>query len=142
MGRWSQWQRTLIPLSELENMLMEPGYAQGMAGVYEHARDAGPFVFIAGQTPQPRSGDTPKSIEDQVDVAIAKIVTLLSERDLELADVVKMTYYLTDLADLPGVRVALDRALPHPRPAATLVEVSGLIDPLFRIEIEAVAFRG
>jgi 2-iminobutanoate/2-iminopropanoate deaminase len=113
-----------------------------MARVYEHARDAGPFVFIAGQTPQSGSGETPTSIEDQVSVAIAKIVTLLSARDLELADVVKMTYYLTDLADLPRARFALDRVLPHPRPAATLVEVSGLVDPQFRIEIEAVAFRG
>jgi enamine deaminase RidA (YjgF/YER057c/UK114 family) len=53
-----------------------------------------------------------------------------------------MTYFLTDLADLDGVRAALDRVLPHPRPTASLVEVSALIDPLFRIEIEAVAFRG
>jgi enamine deaminase RidA (YjgF/YER057c/UK114 family) len=113
-----------------------------MVLVYEHARDAGPFVFIAGQTPQEASGDAPQRIEDEVTVAVRKIDGLLSERGLGLGDVVKMTYYLTDLADLAGVRAALDRLLPHPRPTAGLVEVSGLIDPLFRIEIEAIAFRG
>lgn len=110
--------------------------------VYEQAREAGSFVFIAGQTPQRSSGDVPHGIEDQVAIALGKIDALLSERGLELGDVVKMTYFLTDLADLDGVRAALDRVLPHPRPTASLVEVSALIDPLFRIEIEAVAFRG
>jgi enamine deaminase RidA (YjgF/YER057c/UK114 family) len=113
-----------------------------MATLYEHAREAGPFVFVAGQTPQPDSGVTPLGIEDQVTIAMEKIATLLAERGLGLADVVKMTYFLTDLTDLPGARTALDRVLPHPRPAASLVQVSGLVDPLFRIEIEAVAFRG
>jgi enamine deaminase RidA (YjgF/YER057c/UK114 family) len=113
-----------------------------MVMVYEHARDAGPFVFIAGQTPQDASGRTPPDIEDQVAVAVGKIEALLAERGLGLRDVVKMTYFLTDLGDLAGTRAALDRALPHPRPTASLVEVSGLIDPLFRIEVEAIAFRG
>jgi enamine deaminase RidA (YjgF/YER057c/UK114 family) len=31
--------------------------------------------------------------------------------------------------------------LPHPRPAASLVEVSALVDPRFRVEIEATAYR-
>jgi len=30
---------------------------------------------------------------------------------------------------------------PHPRPAASLVEVSALVDPRFRVEIEATAYR-
>jgi enamine deaminase RidA (YjgF/YER057c/UK114 family) len=113
-----------------------------MVMVYEQARDAGSFVYIAGQTPQQASGAVPHGIEDQVAIAVGKIDALLSERGLGLGDVVKMTYFLTDLADLDGVRAALDRALPHPRPTASLVEVSRLVDPLFRIEIEAIAFRG
>ena len=53
----------------------------------------------------------------------------------------KVTYFLTDIGDLAAVRAALDEVLPHPRPAASLVEVSGLVDPRFRVEIEATAYR-
>lgn len=112
-----------------------------MAAVYEHVRTAGPFAFIAGQTPQDAFGDVPEAIEDQVRTCLGKIEVLLSRSGLTLLDVVKVTYFLTDIAELAGVRTALDRALPHPRPAASLVEVSALIDPRFRIEIEAIAYR-
>ena len=53
-----------------------------------------------------------------------------------------MTYFLTDIGELEQVRAALDAVLPQPRPTASLVEVSGLVDPRFRIEIEAIAYRG
>ncbi|HJQ42538.1 MAG TPA: RidA family protein [Jatrophihabitantaceae bacterium] len=113
-----------------------------MAALYEQVREAGPFVFVAGQTPQDDSGDVPDDVERQVANAMAKINTLLAERGLSLTDVVKATYFLTDIADLAGVRAALDHALPQPRPTASLVEVSALVDPRFRIEIEVVAYRG
>jgi enamine deaminase RidA (YjgF/YER057c/UK114 family) len=112
-----------------------------MAVVYEQVREAGGFVFVSGQTPQDEAGDVPEETEAQVGIAVAKIESLLAQLDLDLSHVVKMTYFLTDIADLAGVRSALDRALPQPRPAATLVAVSALIDPRFRIEIEAVAHR-
>ena len=47
-----------------------------------------------------------------------------------------------DLADLDTVRAELLERLPEPRPAATLVEVSGLVDPTFLVEIDAVADLG
>lgn len=112
-----------------------------MVRVYEQVRVAGPFVFVAGQTPQRPSGEVPDAIEDQVAVAIDKIEGLLSEHGVALGDLVKVTYFLTDIADLAGVRSALDRALPHPRPTATLVQVSALIDTRFHIEIDAIAYR-
>jgi enamine deaminase RidA (YjgF/YER057c/UK114 family) len=112
-----------------------------MPSLYEHVREAGPFVFVAGQTPQGASGEVPEDIEEQVAIAIGKIAALLAERGLGLGDVVKVTYFLTDIADLPGVRAALDTLLAHPRPTSTLVQVSALVDPRLRIEIEAIAYR-
>jgi 2-iminobutanoate/2-iminopropanoate deaminase len=112
-----------------------------MPMIYEHVRDAGPIVFIAGQTPQRPSGEVPDEIGAQAIVVVDKIAALLAERDLGLADVVKVTYFLTDIGDLPQLREALDAVLPTPRPTASLVEVSALIDPRFRVEIEAIAYR-
>jgi enamine deaminase RidA (YjgF/YER057c/UK114 family) len=68
--------------------------------IYEHVRDAGPFVFVAGQTPQRDSGEVPDEIGAQAVVALGKIAALLAERDLGLIDVVKVTYFLTDMGEL------------------------------------------
>ena len=116
-------------------------YRRSVPLVYEQVREAGPFIFVAGQTPQDASGDVPADIEGQVAIALGKISALLSPFGAGLSDVVKVTYFLTTIDDLAGVRAALDVALPHPRPTATLVEVSALIDSRFRIEIDAVAYR-
>jgi 2-iminobutanoate/2-iminopropanoate deaminase len=55
---------------------------------------------------------------------------------------VKLTYFLRDINDLQPFRDVMLAELPAPRPAASLVEVSNLIDPRFRIEIEGVADLG
>lgn len=112
-----------------------------MAAIYEHLREAGGFLFVAGQTPAGDSGDVPDDAGEQATVALAKVAAVLSRAGARLEDVVKVTYFLTDIADLAAVRAALDEVLPHPRPAASLVEVSALIDPRFRVEIEATAYR-
>jgi enamine deaminase RidA (YjgF/YER057c/UK114 family) len=54
--------------------------------------------------------------------------------------VVKLTIYLTDLGDLDAVRRARDEFISADRPpASSLVQVSGLIHPAFRIEVDALA---
>ncbi|HEY0949693.1 RidA family protein [Nocardioides sp.] len=112
-----------------------------MAAIFEQVREAGGFVFVSGQTPLTGSGEVPDDAGEQATVVIGKIEGLLAEAGRTLGDVVKVTYFLTDIADLAAVRAALDAALPHPRPAASLVEVSALVDPRFRVEIEATAYR-
>jgi len=112
-----------------------------MTMVYEQVRVAGPFAFVSGQTPLDDQGGVPADAAGQVGVVVGKIEGLLRGIGMGLADVVKVSYFLTDIADLAEVREALDQLLPHPRPAAVLVEVSALIDPRFRIEIDAVAHR-
>ena len=55
-------------------------------------------------------------------------------------DVVKLTFYLRDLADLDDVRAVRDRFVdPERLPASSLVQVAGLIHPHFRLEVDAVA---
>ena len=112
-----------------------------MGAIFENLREAGGFVHVAGQTPLTSSGEVPADGGEQATVVVHKIAGLLAEVGLGLADVVKVTYFLTDLDDLGAVRAALDAVLPYPRPAASLVEVSGLVDPRFRVEIEAIAHR-
>ena len=59
---------------------------------------------------------------------------------LEMEQVVRLTVYLTDLADLDAFRRARDEHICVDRPpASSLVQVSGLVNPAFRVEIDALA---
>lgn len=99
----------------------------------------GPLLFVAGQTPATPDGGVPQSAEAQTRVVLDKIAVLLAEHQLGWDAVVKLTYYLCDIGDLAVVRTVLLDVLPEPRPAATLVAISGLIDPRFVVEIDAIA---
>jgi enamine deaminase RidA (YjgF/YER057c/UK114 family) len=55
------------------------------------------------------------------------------------ADVVKVTVFLTDVDDRPLVNPVRQEVFGESRPASTLVEVSALVIPGAKIEVEAVA---
>lgn len=58
----------------------------------------------------------------------------------QMSHVVKLTIFLTDLADLEVVRLVRDEYIAtQAPPASSLVQVSGLVNPALRIEIEALA---
>jgi enamine deaminase RidA (YjgF/YER057c/UK114 family) len=56
------------------------------------------------------------------------------------ADLIRLGFYLTDLADLAQIRAARDEFLDgvHP-PANSLMEISGLVIPDARVEVDALA---
>ena len=109
---------------------------------FEHVREAsGPFLFVAGQVPLEDDGSVSEDAGRQAEVVLDRIAGLLEEHGCGLADVVKVTYFLTDLDDLEAVRAVIRARLAPPRPAASLVQVVGLVDPRFRVEVEAVAAR-
>ncbi len=112
-----------------------------MAAVFEQVRETESLVFVSGQTPLTAGGDVSDDAGEQVRAAVGKIAAQLEPLGLGLESVVKVTYFLTDSDDIADVRAALDAVLPHPRPAASLVVVRALVDPRFRVEIEAIAVR-
>ncbi len=68
------------------------------------------------------------------------LAVALAVAGTSIARVVKLTVYLTDLADLPVFRRIRDEyvSADYP-PASSLVQVSGLVHPEARVEIEALA---
>lgn len=107
--------------------------------VFSPSRSAPGLVFVSGQTPLRDDDGVDEDAGAQVHVVLDRIRDALREHGLGLDDVVKVTYFLTRIDDLPAVRAALQERWTDPPPAASLVEVSALIDPRFRIEIEAIA---
>ncbi|WP_344468912.1 RidA family protein [Kitasatospora kazusensis] len=103
---------------------------------------SGRTVAVSGQLPLDRDGqvvgvDDP---EAQITQVFENLVTALASAGAGMEHVVKLTVYLTDLADLPFFRQVRDRYLPVERPpASSLVQVSALVHPACRVEIDALA---
>ncbi|MEU6273347.1 RidA family protein [Streptomyces populi] len=58
-------------------------------------------------------------------------------------DVVKLTFFVTDMAHMPAIRAARAEHIPADRlPAASAVQVAALVRPEFLMEIEAYAVVG
>jgi enamine deaminase RidA (YjgF/YER057c/UK114 family) len=56
------------------------------------------------------------------------------------ADVIKLTYFVTDVAHMPAIRAVRDEYLdPAQLPASTAVQVAALVFPDLLLEIEALA---
>ena len=56
-----------------------------------------------------------------------------------MADVVKVTVYVTDIGDLDKIAPVRLRYFPENGPASAIVEVSRLALPDLKVEIEAIA---
>ena len=111
---------------------------------YSRAVRVGPFVSVAGTTAAGPDGAplAPGDAGRQAEIVLARIAEALGRAGARLEDVVRTRIYVTDMADWPAVGRAHGAVFGAIRPAATLVEVSALIDPALRVEIEADAIIG
>jgi enamine deaminase RidA (YjgF/YER057c/UK114 family) len=109
---------------------------------YSHAvRFTGAMVAVSGQVPADADGHVVgDDAEAQVRQVYANLATALRAAGSDLRHVVKLTVFLTDLADLPAFRRVRDEVMgPGDQPACSLVQVAGLVNPAFRVEIDALA---
>ena len=106
---------------------------------YSRAVVDGEWIFVAGTTgfdyAQMTIAEDPA---EQARQALRNIERALAEAGAKLADVVRVRYYLPDLADWPAIVPVLGEAFTAVRPAATAI-VCGLVDPRMKIEIEVTA---
>jgi reactive intermediate/imine deaminase len=114
---------------------------------YSHAvAFNGTVVTVSGQVPVDADGALvgEGDVEAQVRQVFANLTTVLAAAGAKLSDVVKISVFLTDIAaDLPAFRRVRDEHFdPAHLPASSLIQVAGLVNPAFRVEIEAVAAIG
>ena len=84
----------------------------------------------------------PGDIAGQARAVLGIIEAALAEAGFSLADVVRTRMFVTDISRADEVHPVHAERFGTIRPAATMVEVSRLIDPSLLIEIEAEAHRG
>ena len=111
---------------------------------YSHVAEVrgGKLVFVAGQVALDAAGKVvgPGDYRAQTEQVFRNLGLALASAGATFRDVVKLTYFVLDVAHLPEVRAVRDRFLdPEHPPASTAVEVRGLFRPEIVLEVEAVA---
>jgi 2-iminobutanoate/2-iminopropanoate deaminase len=108
-------------------------------GAYSHAVVAGDFVFVAGQIA--RDAVTGKLIEGDITAQTTRcleIVTeILAQLQLSLADVVRVTVYLSDLSDFEAMNQVYRAAFKGGYPARSTPQVTLPFGALVGIEVTA-----
>ena len=113
---------------------------------YSHVVDApaGRIIYVSGQVPLDADGQLvgEGDFAAQTRQVFENLTRALEGADAAWSDVVKLSYFLTDVSDIASVRAIRDEYVDTDRPpASTLVQVSGLFRPDVLVEIEAVAIR-
>ncbi|WP_327408592.1 RidA family protein [Streptomyces sp. NBC_01281] len=116
------------------------------ATAYSHVVAAtGRFVAVSGQLPLDEDGEIvgEGDAEAQARQIFENLRRCLAAAGATFDDVVKLTFFVTDMAHLPAIRAARAAHLPDDRlPAASAVQVAALVRPEFLMEIEAFAVVG
>ena len=105
-------------------------------GPYVQARQVGTLLFLSGQLPLTKEGAfVAIGMEQQTAQVLENIRAIAHRAGATLADVVKVTAFLTDLQQFDAYNAAYIRAFGDHKPARTTIEVSKLPkDALVEIE--------
>ncbi|MGW1374404.1 RidA family protein [Streptomyces sp. NPDC002446] len=127
------------PAAERVRVSAEPDWYDS-AGISLGVR-VGNLVFTSGQAPIDAQGATvgDGDFETQARQALANLSTVLTNAGSSLADVVKATVFVTDIAQQDiFAKLRAEHFPDKPHLAESFVEVSSLANPEWMIEIEAI----
>jgi enamine deaminase RidA (YjgF/YER057c/UK114 family) len=106
---------------------------------FSRAVRVGDRVLVSGTGPVPKAGRCPDDPGDQARRCFEIIAAALAGAGASLDDVVRTRMYITAAAHADAVGAVHGELLGHIRPAATMVVVAALLDPAWKVEIEAEA---
>ena len=106
---------------------------------FSRAVRMGDRVVVSGTGPVVPDGPCPEDAGDQARRCFEIIAAALTEAGASLDDVVRTRMYITAAAHADAVGAVHGEILGHVRPAATMVVVAALLDPAWKVEIEAEA---
>ena len=110
---------------------------------FSRALRVGDRILVSGTAPvEPDGSSTPGDATAQARRCFTIILAAIKELGGSAADVVRTRMFITDPADGAAVGAVHGALFGAIRPAATMVVVSALLRPEWRIEIEAEALVG
>lgn len=110
-------------------------------GDFSHAVvGEGKTVLVSGQVGLTAAGALAgPDVESQARQAFGNLEAVLAAVGCELGSLLKLTVFLTSRDDVAALARVRAEYLSAPFPASTVVVVAGLLDPDWKIEIEAMA---
>lgn len=109
---------------------------------YSRAVRAGDWIHVAGTTAADKSGRVigEGDAYAQTVEALRTVAKALAEAGATMADVVRTRMFVTDISQWEQYGRAHGEVFRTILPAATMVEVTALVDPAMMVEIEVDAF--
>lgn len=127
----------------LKQRFRSPAVREPADGLWSNCLRIGDLVMVSGMTARADDGETVVGGEyDQAMVVFGKIKDLVEAAGGVMDDVVKMTIFVTEIANNTEVWKARQEFFTGDFPTCTLVEVSSLAKPEIKLEIEATAVVG
>lgn len=125
----------------MSTQVIHTDHAPAAIGPYSQAvsvdvGSTGRMVFCSGQIGlDPATGNLRDGFEAQVDQALANMQAVIAAAQGNLGGIVKLTLFLTDLANFAAVNARMEALLPKPYPARSTIGVASLPKgALFEIE--------
>lgn len=141
-----------VEMTSMKRRIINPWtwqYKHGLSG-FVHGNEvtnAHRMLFTAGQVSVNEDGKLlhPGDMEKQINQIIDNIEVLLDQADFELFDIVKLTYYTTNVEIFKNAavqQVLIERLKKAGcKPATSLIGVNSLFHPECVVEIEAIAAK-
>jgi len=99
------------------------------------------LLVISGQVGMRQDGTVPEDPLEQIEIAFENIARNLHAANMDVKDLVKITYYLVGEIDTAKRREIVLSKLQGHQPCSTLLYVAALASPQFKVEIDALASR-
>ncbi len=122
---------------DIERILLDDQMAP--VSHYCHSVRAGNLIWVSGIVDQTADGHIPEDTVAQFDIALAAMDACLRAAGGAPHTVTKVQVFMTDITERASINPARIAYFGEHRPASTLVEVSALVDPRMKVEIECMA---
>jgi enamine deaminase RidA (YjgF/YER057c/UK114 family) len=127
----------------MNHLIHDIGIARQIAA-YSDAIEVKPnlrWLMTSGTPGLSHTGDLPNDITGQAELAWEHVVRMLQQASMTVADIVKVTQYLTRAEDIPAYGRVRTRFLGDARPASMLLVIPQLVRPEFLVEVEIIAAK-
>lgn len=122
---------------EIERVLLDDQMAP--VSHYCHSVRAGELIWVSGIVGMRADGTIPDDTVAQFDIALEAMDACLRAAGGKPETVTKVQIFMTDISERASINPARVAYFGEHRPASTLVEVSALVDPRMKVEIECMA---
>ncbi len=124
-------------MTRIERFLLEDQPAP--VSHYCHGVKAGNRLWISGTIGMTADGFVPDDVVEQFRIAMDNLDGVLRAAGGRPEHIVKVQLFLTDINDRAKINPIREAYFGAHRPASTLIEVSALVSPELKVEIEAEA---